>query len=117
MRSALRSLPRRSLVSAPRALLIALSLLVLAACGGGGVPSLPPPFSIDVPAGGPPGGPPGGTTPPPAPPQAPLWQPNAVDLERIATFGSFPSDLVLFGETLFVNDADQVEEDGARIVP
>jgi hypothetical protein len=97
--------------------LLGAALLLLAACGGGGVPALPAPFEIDAPVGPGPGGPPPGTTPPPAPPQAPVWNPDAAGLGRTATFGSFPSDLVPFGDTLFVNDADQIEVDGARIVP
>ncbi|MDF1702660.1 MAG: hypothetical protein P1V36_16040, partial [Planctomycetota bacterium] len=58
----------------------------------------------------------GGTTPPPTPSQPPVWTPDAAVHGRTALFGAFPSDLVRFGDTLFVTDADAVETTGARIL-
>lgn len=98
--------------------LLLLALALLGGCGGGGA-SEEVPFEQDFPAppsGGGSGG--GGTvTPPPAPPQQPVWNPAAVDLGRTALFGSFSSDLVRHGDTLFAVDADAIETSGAYITP
>ncbi len=88
--------------------------LLLVSCGGGGEVARPAPFVVSVPGvGSPP--PPGGGTPPPAPPLPPLWTEDAISLERTALYGSFPSDLVRHGRTLFAVDADQIEADGAQV--
>jgi hypothetical protein len=89
----------------------------LSACGFGASEATPPPFVVtfpDEPVGG---GGPGPATPPPAPPQAPAFDADAFPFTRSLLFGSFPSDVVRFGHTLFANDADQVDADGARVVP
>lgn len=93
--------------------------LALPACGGGGGSGVPGPFEEtfpvpDNPGGGAGGG--GGQTPPPQPNQNPIWNANAASYGRTALFGSFPSDMVRFGNTLFVTDADAVEAAGARIL-
>ncbi len=89
-------------------------LLLLAACGGGGGgDAFEEPFPIPDTGGGSGGGRP---TPPPAPPQSPVWNANAATYGRTALFGSFASDLVRHGDTLFTVDADAVELTGARIL-
>lgn len=94
--------------------LLAVLLGLLPACGGakGADPfeePAPPP-----PTGGGGGG--GGSTPPPPPPAASAFEPNAAVYGRTALFGSFPSDLYAYGETVFTVDADQIEAEGARIL-
>ncbi len=106
------SLARRSGVRRPRA--AAVLALLLAACGGVGEVARPAPFVVSMPGGGS-TPPPGGGTPPPAPPAPPLWSQDAVSLKRTALYGSFPSDLVRRGRTLFAVDADQIEADGAQV--
>lgn len=97
-----------------RGALVAVVLLLVAGCGGGG-PAARPVFEIEVPGSTPPPGPDAPLTPPPTAPTTPSWDGNAYSLGRTATFGSFPSDLVRRGETLFAVDADQVEGSGAVI--
>lgn len=105
----------RSLSNSSRLLLIALPFLV-PACGGG-TGGLSDPFVAHAPAQGP-----GSSRPPPAPlpppsfPHNPVWAEDAFPFARTAAFGSFPSDLVRFGRTLFTTDADAVEADGLTIV-
>ncbi len=110
-----RSLASRSLATLGAPWLCALLLLSIAACGGGAPEgafeaSFPEP---EQPQGG--GNPGGGTTPPPAP-QRPLWDADAAAYGRTALFGSFSSDLVRHGDTLFAVDADAIETNGARIL-
>jgi hypothetical protein len=103
-----------------RACLALLLAFLVPACGGGASsPSSDTPFVATYPGDGPGGGPgePGDSTPPPPSSLAPLFDPDAWTHERTALFGSFPSDLVRHGLTAFSNDADQIEEEGARIVP
>ena len=89
-----------------------LLLVVSTACGGGGSPAEPDqPFEIGA---GPHDGP-GGATPAPADPPPGAWRPDAVPHGRVPTFGAFPSDLVRHGQTLFVNDADEITTQGALI--
>jgi hypothetical protein len=90
-----------------------LAPLLLGACGGAAGTSQEDPFVVPTP---PEGGGGGTTTPPPEPPQTPVWTPNAAAYGRVALFGSFPSALVRFGDTLLATDADQVEGTGARIL-
>ncbi len=97
-------------------LLLPSMLLCLTACGGGAGK----PFVIEEPVpqpggGGSGGG--GGSTPPPTAPQTPVWDANAALFGRVALFGSFPSDLLRYGDTLFAVDADAVEGAGARLLP
>ncbi|MFM8979514.1 MAG: hypothetical protein ACKOSS_03515, partial [Planctomycetia bacterium] len=54
-------------------------------------------------------------TPPPQPPALPAWDGSAFSLSRTALYGSFPSDMVRRGRTLFAVDADQVEAEGALV--
>lgn len=96
--------------------LLLVALTLSGGCGGG-APSEDEPFEQDFPTAPPPAGGGGGVTPPPAPPQQPVWNPAAVDLGRTALFGSFSSDLVRYGDTLFAVDADAIETGGARITP
>ncbi|MDA1193658.1 MAG: hypothetical protein O2894_00580 [Planctomycetota bacterium] len=99
----------------PAALMLALVACFLGACGGSAPESAP--FDETFPLPTPPSGGGGTTTPPPTAPVAPVWRPDAVVYGRTALFGSFPSDLVRFGDTLFATDADAVEGIGARILP
>lgn len=96
-------------------LLVAGVLPLLAAACGGGAASSPPLFEVDVPGTTPPPAPDAPTTPPPQPPALPAWDGSAYSLSRTASFGSFPSDLVRHGRTLFAVDADQVEAEGALV--
>jgi hypothetical protein len=99
------------------ALLLA-ALLPLPGCGSSGVAVPAEPFEADFPSDPPSqSGPLPPATPPPAPPRTPVWDPDAVRHARSLLFGSFPSDVVRFGDTVFVSDADQIDADGARIVP
>ena len=91
---------------------IATLLFLLGACGGGSGTDLEP-FDIQPDATPQPPG--GSTTPPPAPPSAPVWDADAFPHARILTFGSFPSDLVRHGDTLFASDADEIDASGAKI--
>lgn len=98
-------------------LLLGGAAALVAACGGASAPAPYVPFvagSPDQPVGP---RPPEVPLPPPAFPTTPVWQENAFGLGRTALYGSFPSDLVAYGATLFTTDADQVEHDGATIVP
>lgn len=88
--------------------------LLLSACGGGQGEPAPFQETFPVPDGGIGGG--GTPTPPPAPPQGPLWDADAASYGRTALFGSFASDLVRHGDTLFAVDADALETAGARIL-
>ncbi len=103
---------------AARALVAAgLGLLAFPSCGGGApAPQPSAPFVIEA---APPGAlpSPGGSTPAPVPPPTVRWDPDAAPLHRTATFGSFPAGLAPFEGTLFVNDADAIEADGAWIRP
>lgn len=97
---------------------VAFLALALAACGGAGTPKASEPFVIGgLPVEGP-GGPgtPPVVVPPPAFPRSPIWVEDAATLGRTAAFGSFPSDMVRLGSTLFTTDADAVEGEGARIL-
>lgn len=96
--------------------LVLLLTFLLAACGGGdGGGGSDTAFVIDpTPIPTPPGG---GTETPPPDAAAAVWLPNAHAHTHIATFGSFPSGLDLYDNTLFVTDADQIESAGVRIVP
>ena len=98
-------------------LLLLLALVfALPACGGGGSGG-PGPFEETFPVPDAPGAGGGGTqTPPPTPSQEPIWNANAANHGRTALFGAFPSDMVRFGNTLFVTDADAVETAGAKIL-
>lgn len=101
------------------ALLLCVGLLgLLPACGGGGAATATgtDPFVIDAPVGGVTATP-GPTTAPPVPTRPATWVPDAAGLGRTAQFGSFPAGLALFDGTLFVNDADQIEADGAWVLP
>src|SRR5207253_1898957 len=101
----------------PRALASIATSLLLAACGGGGTGGPSEPFVAHFPVPPPTdGAPPPAPLPPPSFPQTPVWTPNAVDLERVATFGSFPSDVVAFDDTVFTTDADAIEAAGVRVV-
>ncbi len=89
----------------------------LPACGGGAPHWSDEPFVASFPDEGP------GTAhhplPPVPPPEfssPPLWNADAYPFARVATFGSFPSDVTRFGDAIFVTDADAVEAEGARIV-
>lgn len=110
--------PARRGASAVAALVVAaLGLFGMSACGGGA----PAPSAGGFIAHFPDEGPGGGGLPPPVvpPPTFPLdvvWNPTAVSLGRTAFFGSFSSDLVAYGRTLFVTDADAVEGDGGRLL-
>ena len=103
-------------VSARSAVVAMLALLGLAACGGGGSSSRSGEFVAHFPDEGP-----GGQSPPvvvvPAFPITPVWNPIAVSLARTAQFGSFPSDIVAYGQTIFLTDADAVESSGADVIP
>lgn len=88
---------------------------LLSACGGGGSSS-PPPFAVLPPLGPGTPEPTDPVIPPPTAPQTAIWQPDAATLGRTPLFGAFPSDLVRYGSTLFLVDADQIEADGARIL-
>jgi hypothetical protein len=95
-----------------------LAATFLAACGTSSR-DVPPPFTAHFPDEGP--GRPPETPPPPTPepePTAdPLWLPDAFPLGRTAFFGSFPSDVVRFGDHVFTADADAIEASGASVVP
>jgi hypothetical protein len=93
--------------------------LLLAACGGAGEVPRTGGFIVTAAPPGPGGfgGPGALPTPPPAPPRTPVWNANAASLERTPLFGAFASDMDLVDDVLFVVDADQIEQDGARIVP
>lgn len=109
-------MPTSSPATLARGFVFVLLLLVaLPACGGGSADG-PDPFEETFPVPGVPGGGGGGTTPPPAPPQTPTWNANAAAYGRTALFGSFASDIVRYGDTVFVTDADAVETQGARIL-
>lgn len=99
-------------------LLLTLALLCLAACGGASAGSGGyEPFVAELPervTGG------GGTLPafdPPTPGHAPRFESNAFVHAREAFYGSFPSDVVRFEDTLFTTDADPIESQGAWILP
>jgi hypothetical protein len=117
-------LPPRSLPRSPRSRRRGaagaglLALFALAGCGGAGSARGPSePFVAEFPNEGPGGGgTPATPLPPVAGPRPALWEPDAFAFSRVATFGSFPPDLVLFEDTLFTVDADAVESEGARIV-
>jgi len=101
----------------PASWLVLLLTFLLAACGGGdgGGGTDNNAFVIDpTPLPTPPGG---GTETPPPDAGAAVWLPDAHAHSHVATFGSFPSGLDLFDNTLFVTDADQIESAGVRIVP
>ncbi len=102
----------RSLSSIAAACAALMLLFTLAACGGGGGPKV---FDENFPVPEQPGDG-GSTTPPPAPPQRPQWNVDAAVYGRTALFGSFSSDLVRHGNTLFAVDADAVETNGARVL-
>src|SRR5262245_11883027 len=79
------------------ATLLLCALAALSACGGSSPPPSTGPFvagSPDVAAGPTPTPP--INVPPPSLPRSPVWVEDAVPLGRTATFGSFPSDVVLF---------------------
>ncbi len=102
----------------PVALVVASLVSLLAAgCGGGSAPTASPgPFVASLP-GAPVGH--GGEVPapPPAPPgRAPHFDADAFPHERVALYGSFPSDVVRHEGVVFTDDADQIEADGATIV-
>ena len=102
-----------------RFLFAALAILAAAlpGCGGSGGPPPFEPFVAQFPDEGP--GTPGGPSIPIPPPQGrrpAAWDPDAFPLGRVAVFGSFPSDVVRFQDTVFTTDADAVERDGARVV-
>src|SRR5207244_3073860 len=110
--------PMRSLL--PR---VSLFLALLAAltspcgCGGGGTAPLAGPFTAEAPDEGP-GGPHALPAPLPPPDVArdAVWDEDAVPFQRTALFGSFPSDVVRLGSTIFASDADAIEGDGASIL-
>lgn len=102
-------------------LLLALVATFQSACGGGSGRGDIAPFVVVSPLPPTPGPvitppTPDPVTPAPDPVDA-VWEPNAFAHNRTALFGSFPSDIVQYGNTLFVSDADQIEGGGARIVP
>src|SRR5262249_12295838 len=113
------SIPVPVLGTPPRLAAAALTFL-LAGCGGGGGGSSgsDAPFTALPPDGGP-GTSTGnfGPAPVPTPDYQPVWNEDAFGLGRTALFGSFPSDVVRFGTTVFTTDADQIEGAGATIVP
>jgi hypothetical protein len=103
----------------PRSLALLCALLLLSfvsACGSGGSDDPYVPFEAQFPDEGPGGSPTPPSLPPPAFPRTPVWTEDAFPFERVATFGSFPSDMDRFGATFFVTDADAVESDGALVV-
>lgn len=98
--------------------LLLVASVLSAACGGANPPEPIEPFDAFFPDEGPDTPrPPPAPLPPPEFTAPPRWDPDAFAFGRTATFGSFPSDMDLFGATLFVSDADAVEGDGATIVP
>ena len=110
------SFPRLRSLSV-RLLSLAALAASLASCGGGGARSnaaFDVAFPDDAPGGGGPGGSP---TLPPAPPRTPEWSADAFPFARTVLFGSFPSDVVRFGNTLFTTDADEVDANGALVIP
>jgi hypothetical protein len=116
--------PTRPTRRLPSASPFAAAAAVLAAslCGGCGGDLIPPesrgPFVAQFPDEGP--GhrpPPTPAVPPPQPTVAPVFDADAVPLDRTALFGSFPSDVYRYGSTVFTTDADAVEGDGALVVP
>lgn len=107
---------------APRlasALLVCLGLAApLAACGGPDSIVRPEPFVVTAAPPGPGGGTsPAPTTPPPTTPRPVAWDADAARLSRTPLYGAFSSDMDLVDDVLFVVDGDQIEADGARIVP
>lgn len=88
-----------------------------AGCGGASPPQASDPFVAGSPTPIGPGTPLPPPLPPPTFPRVPVWTEDAFPLARTAAFGSFPSDLVRHGQTLFTVDADAVEVGGATIVP
>jgi hypothetical protein len=46
-----------------------------------------------------------------------VWKEDAFPFQRTALFGSFPSDVVAFDDTVFATDADQIEAGGCFVVP
>ena len=100
------------------ALATSLLLLGLSACGGRRITRTYDEFIAHFPDEGPGGGsPPVVPVPPPSFPVTPIWNPAAVSLARTAQFGSFPSDVVAYGSTIFLSDADAIEAAGADIIP
>lgn len=97
---------------------LAAVLCLAAACGSGSATAPDPePFVAEFPPTTPNAPPPlPDTVPPPAPPAPPSFLSDAVVFSRSLLFGSFPSDLVRRGSTVFTSDADQVDGAGARIV-
>ncbi len=102
---------------------VALTLVfaaLLTACGGSADTQpgeAPPPFVATFPDDTLGGGEDPGVVVPPPPGRAPHFDGDTFAHERTAFFGSFPSDLVSFEDTLFCVDADQIESEGALIVP
>lgn len=107
-------------MTASRSLLTLVTLLFglacLAGCGSGAPAPSPEPFDI-----GPPPAPPSGSTPPTTPPPTPTTRPafdaDAFQHHRAVPFGAFPSDIVVFDDTVFTTDADQVTREGLSVVP
>lgn len=98
---------------------LCLAALALASCGSGAPQPEPyQPFVAEYPPDGP-----GGTgelpttPPPPEAPQPPVFDADAYLHDRGILFGSFPSDVVRYGNTIFTTDGDQLTEEGAWIVP
>ncbi len=95
-----------------------LALLCLPACGVVKPSTASAPFIATFPDEGPGGGGlPPVVLPPPSLPRTPVWNEDAVPFPRTALFGSFPSDVVAFDDTLFTTDADAVEAAGAGVTP
>jgi hypothetical protein len=102
--------------AALRALLLTSSLL--AGCGQSpGAQEPGAPFLVAFPPGATGTGGGGSSVPPVVRPKQPLFAADAFVHGRSVLFGSFPSDVVLFEDTAFASDADQVEAAGAAIVP
>jgi hypothetical protein len=95
-------------------ILACLLLLLPIGCGGGSKPASDDAATVPFDVGLPGAGGAGPQLPPPAP--ALSFDESAVDYQRVATFGSFPSSMSVLGDTLFVTDADQIEAAGANVL-